>query len=232
MALQTINIGNIANDGTGDDLREAFIKVNNNFENVNSLLLATDVTAENLGTGLGLFAQKSDDILQFKGLRAGGGVTLTETGTSITITGNSGLTELIVLSDSGSVLLPGGDQLLSIYGGQNISTRVAGTGFIIDLTGDNLVEKDPAPTLSGPLNANSQNIIGANTISALDFIGNLTGLVHGIDIRTVANALNNFDLGPISNITNVLEFIVVFSSLDFGTFVAPSSAVFDGGAFA
>jgi len=29
MAIQTINIGNIANDGTGDDLREAFIKVNN-----------------------------------------------------------------------------------------------------------------------------------------------------------------------------------------------------------
>ena len=31
MAIQTINIGQVANDGTGDDLREAFIKVNNNF---------------------------------------------------------------------------------------------------------------------------------------------------------------------------------------------------------
>ena len=31
MAIQTINIGTIANDGTGDDLREAFVKVNNNF---------------------------------------------------------------------------------------------------------------------------------------------------------------------------------------------------------
>ena len=31
MTVNTINIGNIANDGTGDDLREAFIKVNNNF---------------------------------------------------------------------------------------------------------------------------------------------------------------------------------------------------------
>ena len=35
MAVQTINIGNAANDGTGDDLREAFIKVNNNFEGGN-----------------------------------------------------------------------------------------------------------------------------------------------------------------------------------------------------
>ena len=31
MAIQTVNIGTIANDGTGDDLREAFVKVNNNF---------------------------------------------------------------------------------------------------------------------------------------------------------------------------------------------------------
>jgi hypothetical protein len=27
MAIQVINVGNLANDGTGDDLREAFIKV-------------------------------------------------------------------------------------------------------------------------------------------------------------------------------------------------------------
>ena len=31
MSIETINIGNIANDGTGDDLRQAFIKTNNNF---------------------------------------------------------------------------------------------------------------------------------------------------------------------------------------------------------
>ena len=32
MTIQNINIGNIANDGTGDDLREAFRKVNENFD--------------------------------------------------------------------------------------------------------------------------------------------------------------------------------------------------------
>jgi len=31
MAKQTINTGTTANDGTGDDLRDAFIKVNDNF---------------------------------------------------------------------------------------------------------------------------------------------------------------------------------------------------------
>ena len=34
MSIETINIGNIANDGTGDDLRSAFIKVNNNFKHI------------------------------------------------------------------------------------------------------------------------------------------------------------------------------------------------------
>ena len=31
MTVQTINIGTLANDGSGDDLREAFIKTNQNF---------------------------------------------------------------------------------------------------------------------------------------------------------------------------------------------------------
>jgi hypothetical protein len=31
MARQDINIGSNANDGTGDDLRSAMVKINNNF---------------------------------------------------------------------------------------------------------------------------------------------------------------------------------------------------------
>lgn len=48
MAIQTINIGQYANDGSGDDLRSAFTKVNANFA-----LLGTDIPvaeAINLGT--------------------------------------------------------------------------------------------------------------------------------------------------------------------------------------
>ena len=32
MAISRINVGTLANDGTGDDLRQAFVKVNNNFD--------------------------------------------------------------------------------------------------------------------------------------------------------------------------------------------------------
>jgi hypothetical protein len=38
MALQIINIGSSANDGTGDQLRTAFDKVNDNFDEINDLI--------------------------------------------------------------------------------------------------------------------------------------------------------------------------------------------------
>ena len=47
MPIQTINVGSYANDGSGDDLRSAFKKVNENFS-----LLGTDIPisqASNLG---------------------------------------------------------------------------------------------------------------------------------------------------------------------------------------
>ena len=65
MAVQLINIGNVANDGTGDDLREAFIKVNQNFEEID-LRDDEQTTVSNLGdTGEGVFAQKLVYDLQF-----------------------------------------------------------------------------------------------------------------------------------------------------------------------
>ena len=36
MAIQTVNIGTIANDGTGDELREAYVKVNANYSELDS----------------------------------------------------------------------------------------------------------------------------------------------------------------------------------------------------
>ena len=88
MPIQTINIGNYANDGLGDDLRTAFEKVNANF----NLLNTTDTTAAaNVGTGSGIFAQKSGTTLQFKSLKGGSNITLSSDGTSITINGSGNL---------------------------------------------------------------------------------------------------------------------------------------------
>lgn len=64
MTLQTINLGNYANDGTGDDLRTAFQKVNNNFISLGSTVNIADAT--NLGYGMGIFAQRTFANLEFK----------------------------------------------------------------------------------------------------------------------------------------------------------------------
>lgn len=76
MAIQTINIGNVVNDGLGDDLRTAFQKVNSNFSSLNSELA---ITAINTGTtGVGIFKQKDGATLQFKSLNAGKNIFLDE----------------------------------------------------------------------------------------------------------------------------------------------------------
>ena len=74
MAIQTINIGNLVNDGLGDDLRTAFRKVNENFTELNAGLT---VTASNIGTiGEGIFKQKTGANLEFKNLIPGTKITL------------------------------------------------------------------------------------------------------------------------------------------------------------
>lgn len=232
MALQTINIGNLANDGTGDDLREAFIKVNNNFTELNSVIISTETDAENLGAGQGVFANKLNNTLQFKSIQAGSGITLSASGSTITITGNPGLESLIVTTDNGSIQLPGGNRTIPLYGGTNIDTRHDSGNIYIDVDGTGLVALDTNPTLTGTLNANSKDILGAKDISALRFLGNLEGLVHGVDVRELNDSLINFDLGNIvTTATSVIEFIILTTDFDFGSFSDPLPIDVDGGTF-
>jgi hypothetical protein len=67
MTIQTIKVGGYANDGTGDDLRTAFEKVNANFALLGSGAI---IDGTNLGLGAGVFAQKNqqDATLEFKTL--------------------------------------------------------------------------------------------------------------------------------------------------------------------
>jgi hypothetical protein len=84
MTLQTINIGSYANDGTGDDLRSAFEKVNANFATLGTNGPILDGT--NLGTGEAVFAQRNatDPNLEFKTLTSSDNtVDITSTDTEI-----------------------------------------------------------------------------------------------------------------------------------------------------
>lgn len=86
--IDLVELGAYANDGTGDDLRTAFIRVNNNFELLNHEYEITDGT--NLGSGTGVYAGKSTPHLQFKSLTStDNSVTLTNTATTVNLQANT-----------------------------------------------------------------------------------------------------------------------------------------------
>lgn len=237
MAVDLINVGQIANDGTGDDLREAFIKVNQNFEELD-LKIEGDVTASNTGAvGEGIFSQKINNDLQFKKLVAGSDITLTATNDQITIDANGGLKSLLVTTDTNSVILTN-TAGLNIVGGEGIETGLSSNTLTITNTGAVSLSNDPNPVLNENLNANDYDIQNANAITATrvsadEFIGDLEGLVYGLDIRDTAKYLNDyFDLGEISpTYDNILDWIISESVVDLGTFTDPNPKNLDFGSF-
>jgi len=86
MAQQTINIGTVANDGTGDPLRTAFDKVNDNFTELYNDD-AGDVNSVNAGTGISVD-------------QTTGAVTVTNSAPNATHTGDvTGATALTIADD-------------------------------------------------------------------------------------------------------------------------------------
>jgi hypothetical protein len=234
MAVQLINIGNVANDGTGDDLREAMVKINQNFEELD---LRDDEQTTGLSLGFGakaVFKQKLNYELQFRGLAAGDDITLTQSDSVITIAADGGIKTLRVQSDLNTVDLP--EQAnLHIAGGANISTAIIDGVMYISYSGPIDVVEDTTPILGGNLDADSYNIsnvatLTADSITANSVVADLTGLVYGIDVRNINSEDLNFG-GIITNITSNLEFFTAFNNVDFGTINSPANIESDFGTF-
>jgi hypothetical protein len=107
--IQTINIGNIVNDGLGDDLRTAFQKVNANFSELSAQLTITVGTAAT--TGIDIFKEKVGAELVFKGLVSGTKMLLDDTGDNIIINNTAPDAFIRFDTDSGSVLASSFQQL-------------------------------------------------------------------------------------------------------------------------
>ena len=225
MAVQTINIGNIANDGTGDDIRVAFGKVNDNFEELD-LRNPGSLTASNLGAvGEGIFAQKQGTDLQFKKIVGGTGTTVTATGNTITIDG-SGIGTLTIGTDNGSIVV-NTSTTISVNGGNGIATRQTGNQIIADIEAGAL-SFDTNPTLGGNLDGNGNNIVGVGTITAT----NVNALVYDTDIRAISTFLNGFDFKGIqSQVNNMVDFILATTDVDYGTIASEASFSSDFGTF-
>lgn len=131
MSIQTINIGNLVNDGLGDDLRTAFQKVNANFSELNSSLT---VTASNLGsTGEGVFKQKIGANLEFKSLVAGTKILLDGSDDSIIINSTQPDAFVSVTANVGIAQAVSPNNLnLTLQGGENLRTVANGTVITVD----------------------------------------------------------------------------------------------------
>ena len=102
MTIQTINIGNVVNDGLGDDLRTAFEKVNANFADLSTQLT---ITATNVGTvGVGIFKEKVGADLRFKKLVSGTKMLLNENTDTVTVNNTAPDAFIRIDTDAGVML--------------------------------------------------------------------------------------------------------------------------------
>lgn len=216
MAIEYINTGQIANDGTGDALREAFIKINNNFEELD-LRIIEETQIENVGTvGVNVYAGKTNGVHGFKKLVAGTNIGISEGPTTVTFDVPDSLDELLIVTDNGSLTV-GSGQSMTLIGGNAITTSVSGQTLTVDLDSTNIVSRDNNPSLSANLNANNHNILNANVIYANTFNGSVEGNVWGYDLRDFAEYFSGFDFGNFrTEYTSAIQFIVQNIDVDFG----------------
>ena len=231
MTISRINVGNIANDGTGDELRQAFVKVNNNFDELD-LRVVPQNTATNLGTGTGVFYTKEGAELSFRSLVAGDNMSLVADGTSITITNTGSIT---LRTDGDTLSLSGAGRQFGVNGGQSITTSLSGNNINVALDTTDLISLDTNPSLGAALDANSFNInnvgiLSATTVSAATINGALTGTVDGLSVTTINDTLNSADYGNLSdNVTSSLELLFRATIFNYGTITTPTSLKSDYG---
>lgn len=135
MAITKINVGNLVNDGLGDDLRTAFEKVNANFAELDA---GITVTASNLGAGgEGIFKQKTGVNLEFKKLIGGRKIEI-DSGVNVNalVINNSADDAFtsITAGDGGLVVasIDNNTTDLTIRGEQNIRVTASGGTVSID----------------------------------------------------------------------------------------------------
>lgn len=216
MDLDLINIGNSANDGTGDDLREAFIKVNNNFS---TIVVENINTATNIGmTGAGVFANTANNTFNFRKLVGGTNINIVEQENTIVF--NSTASIFPVSGDTGS-LIAGGGIALNIVGGGGIS--VGADENTKTITIDGRLSLDTDPTLGADLDANNFDLLN---------VGNLTlSQIGGVDYNErLGRFIEGFDFGNFSDVYNsIFDFVMAQVSVDFGTLDNPVSGRVDLG---
>lgn len=229
MAIQEINIGNIVNDGLGDDLRTAFSKVNANFSDLDAQLR---ITGLNVGTGEGqVFKAKvtsvttNADELNLRTIKAGDNITVTNNTDDITISTPLQNVFGSIITSNGSVVASQPNDTLNFQGSNNVTITRSGNTVIF--------EADLFDTqLNNDLDLNTHSIVGVGNI---DITGNIdatnyNGNVWGVDPRVIHEAVFDIDGGSfLDTFTDAIDYLLSLQDNDAGTFLNPSERNLDFG---
>jgi hypothetical protein len=179
MAIKTINLGNYANDGTGDDLRTAFVKVNENFASIAGEV--NIASAANIGGGIGVFAQRTEATLDFK--------SFTSNDSSITIVSDETTIDFksVTVLENDTAPRLGADLGLNgrtVFGPGDVQTTIHG----IDIQLMNAL-------LSLMISSNSQNIDLGSFLFPTGFETNLRGYTFDMGYFIDPPLNNQLDFG-------------------------------------
>ena len=228
MAIQNINVGNSANDGTGDDLREAFIKINQNFQLLDSI---AEQVGSNLGSsGAEVYSNTSNNTLYFRRLVAGNNIQLTQLDNTIVFDNTMPESRFTIVTNSGSMISGAGINY-NILGADAITVSANENTKTITITGSLL--QDTTPELGGNLVGNNRNITGINALTATTV--NATNLlltnIGGVNYQErLGRYITSFDLGELDQpVESILDWVILQTGVDFGTIATPSVGDVDFG---
>jgi len=217
MAIELIDLGNIANDGTGDDLRTAFEKVNLNFVELDTNIDAS-IIGSNVGGGAGVFKQKTTNILEFRTIDSGSNLSVTVVGDKIVIDTDFADKDITV----GSLEVVGnGVGAPTVITQNNITTGTINGNLIGSVIG---TVYPPGPA----------RLIGIGSIEGFNPAYGTPGYqparVDGISVQDLHRQVNTIDLGTITGtFTDPISYLLNQVGIDMGTFTEPASFVIDGG---
>ena len=238
MAQQTLNIGSNANDGTGDTLRVAMQKVNENFTEVYS---APGITVDSLSfTGNEITATRSNDDIVFKpagtgaisfpairiddnnivGTRSNDDINLLPSGTGSVVFGAIKIKGTSLSSDD-STTININDGLI-VDGTLNVSGAATLTGATN--LGSTLAVASGLTTLSTLTVTSTTSLVGTTTVDNLTFNDNTIGSSSNADINLTPGGTGSV---VVSNLTidsnvNITDNVIKTTQSNSDLVIAPS----------
>lgn len=222
MAIQTINLGEVVNDGTGDDLRTAFEKVVFNFTDIDGRL-DDSLLITNIGSvGEGIFKEKVGREVKLKKLAGDVNIIVNDDGDTLSV--DLDISSEVDFNSQNAINL-GNVTVLGNISLDGPTSRMFGnvTGTV---TGT-LIGVVYAPNTPGSFGLRG-NVVGFNPDSGVEDPTYQPALVDGVSVLDLSRAVNNFDFGAIGNIDGTLTFTSAIDYLlnqigtDLGSVTSPA----------